>query len=122
MGADLNLIVISDLLVLCTEAEMKLTQNSDLWDKIKSEVQTLPLPAGEAICRGGDETTDTDPYGDTLRYAGAGELVAVMKVWGMTQQTTAETHEHYRNNYRFHAAVAYLDAVPNDKPVVLYWY
>ena len=113
MGLDLTLLPhkhhhTGGVPLLCES--LRLDRDYGLFGKLRA-CPSREAGALEVRCDSGWRTTQTDPYGDPIRYALAGDLAAVL-----VDVSSADV-----SPWNF-AALAFLRALPADVPVYLWWH
>ena len=116
MGVDLTLMPLLAKDYWASRDMIRLDRRRALWDPIAALPQ-LPIPkpiscymardkASGKTCYGDVEDT---PYGNRMTFTTAGDLL------------TVKDHKGVQDNWQNKAAWAYLEHMPRDWPIVLYW-
>jgi hypothetical protein len=119
MGVDLKLLVCRDRAIRPEShcpTMLDLDRDGQFWAEFERiPGQDTPGPIKSYVATGWGILT-VDPYGNRLRYARAMDLAVVLESYIQRSDWDEDSIVKTR------AAAAYLDSLPLDWPVVLYWY
>jgi hypothetical protein len=116
MGVDLTFLPLLGKDFWAAHTMIQVERRSELWPEIQAlQRLDIPKPLSCHLAYGEDGErrygdTETDPYGDRLKWTTAGQLVTLAKRDGVT------------DNWTNRGVWAYLSHLPADWPVVLYWH
>lgn len=116
MGVDLKLLPLLGMDFWASHDILRLERRRELWPAIDNLPQKdIPKPLScheartkEGECCYGDQ--DTSPYGEGLKWTTAKALL------------TLKDHESVQDNWMNRAVWKYLEQMPPDWPIVLYWH
>lgn len=116
MGVDLRLLPLIGENYWAAHSMLSVERRRELWDEIlKLPVRDVPEPLSCFLARGSDGECcygdiKDDPYGGSLKWTTPADLL------------TVRDHEGVQDNKINQAIWAWLEKMPPDWPVVLYWH
>jgi hypothetical protein len=115
MGVDLTLMPLIGKDYWAAHTQIDLGRNNDLWDRLMNmPTQEIPKPLCCYKAHNGEGATygdvDKSPYGERLTFATVADLLKF--------KDCKEVQDDWENR----AAWAYLEHMPPDWKIVLYWH